>query len=133
MQPHLHPQDVVVALKILLHPELTIQQLAGSLGLCHSAIQRSVVRATPSGLLRGNRLPVHCAIREFVLHGLRYSDVTQALTILRTAIRELLDKVLALQDAEDVVAAHLLPDAKRQERLPLVLDRIRGLITAATG
>jgi predicted nucleotidyltransferase len=61
------------------------------------------------------------------------SDVSQAPAILRSAIRELLDKVLALQDAEDVVAAHLLPDAKSQERLPLVLDRIRGLITAATG
>lgn len=60
------------------------------------------------------------------------SDVTQAPANLRTAIRELLDKVLALPDAEDVVAAHLLPDAKSQERLPIVLDRIRGLITAAT-
>ena len=84
------------------------------------------------GLLRGNRLPVHRAIREFVLHGLRYSDVTQALTILRTAIRGLLDKVLALPDAEDVIAAQLLPDAKSQRRLPLVLDRIRGLIPPGT-
>ena len=73
MQPHLRPQDVVVALKILLHPGLTIQQLADSLGLSLSAIHRSVGRASASGLLRGNRIPVRHAIREFVLHGLRYA------------------------------------------------------------
>jgi hypothetical protein len=37
-----------------------------------------------------------------------------------------------LSDAEDVIAAQLLPDAKSQDRLPLVLDRIRRLIAAAT-
>lgn len=73
MQPHLHPQDVVVALKILLHPGLTIQQLADSLGLCLSAIHRSIGRATAAGLLRGQRIPVRHSIREFVLHGLRYA------------------------------------------------------------
>ena len=62
-----------LALKILLNPGLTIQQFADSLGLCLSAIHRSVGRATSSGLLRGTRIPFRQAFREFVLHGLRYA------------------------------------------------------------
>lgn len=59
------------------------------------------------------------------------SDVAQGPTALKTAIRELLEQLLDLPDAEDVIAAQLLPDAKSQERLPLVLARIRRLIGAA--
>ena len=73
MQPHLHPQDIVVALKLALHPGLTIQKLADSLGLSLSAIHRSVSRAKAAGLLRADRQPVRHALREFVLHGLRYA------------------------------------------------------------
>jgi hypothetical protein len=40
MQPHLHPQDIVVALKLALHPGLTIQRLADSLALSLSAVHR---------------------------------------------------------------------------------------------
>ena len=36
-------------------------------------------------------------------------------------------KLLARRDAENVVAAQLFPDAESQDRLPLVLDRIRSL------
>ena len=36
-------------------------------------------------------------------------------------------KLLARRDAEDVVATQLFPDAESQDRLPLVLDRIRSL------
>jgi len=73
MQPHLHPQDVVVALKLTLHPGLTIQKLADSLGLSLSAIHRSVARAKDAGLLRSGRRPIRHSVREFVLHGLRYA------------------------------------------------------------
>jgi DNA-binding Lrp family transcriptional regulator len=73
MQPHLHPQDIVVALKLALHPGLTIQKLADSLDLSLSAVHRCVTRAKAAGLLRGTRLPVRHAILEFVLHGLRYA------------------------------------------------------------
>jgi hypothetical protein len=73
MQPHLHPQDIVVALKLALSPGLTIQKLADSLALSLSAVHRSLARATAAGLLRGSRQPVRHAIREFVLHGLRYA------------------------------------------------------------
>jgi hypothetical protein len=47
-----------------------------------------------------------------------------------TTIAELLEALLALPDAEDVIAAQLLPDAKSQDRLPFVLDRIGQLIAA---
>ena len=39
-------------------------------------------------------------------------------------------KLLARRDAEDVVAAQLFPDAESQDRLPMVLDRIRSLYAA---
>ncbi len=39
-------------------------------------------------------------------------------------------KLLARRDAEDVVAAQLFQDAESQDRLPLVLDRIRTLCAA---
>lgn len=35
-------------------------------------------------------------------------------------------------DAAVLVAAHLMPDSDSQDRLPFVLNRIRGLIAAAT-
>ena len=78
MQPHLHPQDIVVAL----NPGLTIQKLADSLALSLSAAHRFLTRATAAGLLRGSRQPVRHAIREFVLHGLRYAfpDVRGSMT-----------------------------------------------------
>lgn len=60
------------------------------------------------------------------------ADVAAASIDLRAAIAAGLEGLLALPDAEDVITAQLLPDAKSQERLPLVLDRIRGLIAAAT-
>ncbi len=60
------------------------------------------------------------------------ADVAAASIDLRAAIAAGLKRLLALRDAEDVIAAQLLPDAKSQDRLPLVLDRIRGLIAAAT-
>ena len=60
------------------------------------------------------------------------ADVAAASIDLRTAIATGLERLLALPDAEDVIAAQLLPDAQSQDRLPLVLDRIRGLIAAAT-
>ena len=59
-------------------------------------------------------------------------DVAAAPIDLRAAIAAGLEGLLTLPDAEDVIAAQLLPDAKSQERVPLVLDRIRGLIAAAT-
>ncbi|MBL6831525.1 MAG: hypothetical protein ISQ70_08915, partial [Pirellulales bacterium] len=58
------------------------------------------------------------------------TDVTAAPANLRAAIADLLEGLLALSDAEDVIAAQLLPDAKSQDRLPLVLDRIGQLIAA---
>ena len=59
-------------------------------------------------------------------------DVAASPADLRAAIAAGLEAVLTLPEAEDVIAAQLLPDAKSQDRLPFVLDRIRGLIAAAT-
>lgn len=69
----LNPQDLVVALKLTIHPGLTIQKLADSLRLSVSAIHRSVTRAKAAGLLLADRTPNRHAILEFVLHGVRYA------------------------------------------------------------
>lgn len=58
-------------------------------------------------------------------------DVAAAPVDLRAAIAARLAALLALPGAEDVIAAQLLPDQKSQDRLPLVLDRIRSLINTA--
>jgi hypothetical protein len=57
-------------------------------------------------------------------------DVAAAPADIRAAIAFRFGELLARRDAEDVVAAQLLPDAESQDRLPLVLDRIRSLYDA---
>lgn len=54
-------------------------------------------------------------------------DVTAAPANLRAAIAAKFGELLARPDAEDVVAAQLLPDAESQDRLPLVLERIEAM------
>lgn len=58
-------------------------------------------------------------------------DVTTSPADLRAAIAARLRALLALRDAEDVIAAQLLPDAQSQDRLPIVIERIRSLIATA--
>ena len=69
----LNPQDLVVALKLTLHPGMTFRKLAESLGLSPSAVHRSVTRAKAAGLLLADRQPTRYALLEFVLHGARYA------------------------------------------------------------
>jgi hypothetical protein len=57
-------------------------------------------------------------------------DVAAAPADIRAAIAIRFGELLARRDAEDVVAAQLLPDAESQDRLPLVLARIRTLYAA---
>jgi len=60
------------------------------------------------------------------------ADLAAARPDLRAYVAARLSKFLARGDAEVLVAAHLMPDSDSQDRLPFVLDRIRGLIAAAT-
>lgn len=60
------------------------------------------------------------------------ADLATAPPDLRAYVAGQLSKFLARGDAEVLVAAHLMPDSDSQDRLPFVLDRIRGLIAAAT-
>jgi len=61
------------------------------------------------------------------------ADVSAAPANLRAAIAELLEGLLELPDAEEIIAAQLPPDAKSQDRLPFVLDRIGQLLAAGRG
>jgi hypothetical protein len=61
------------------------------------------------------------------------ADVTAAPARLRAAIAAKFVELLARPDAEDVVAAQLLPDAESQDRLPFVLERIRSPVAAGRG
>lgn len=54
-------------------------------------------------------------------------DVAAAPADLQAAIAAKFVDLLARPDAEDVVAAQLLPDAESQDRLPLVLERIEAM------
>jgi len=69
----LKPRDLVVALKLVVAGPLTYDQLAVSLNLSKSEAHAAVKRAKAAGLLRADRQPVHHAILEFVLHGVRYA------------------------------------------------------------
>lgn len=60
------------------------------------------------------------------------ADLAAAPPTVRAYVAERLSQFLARSDVEVLVAAQLMPDSDSQERLPLVLDRIRGLIAAAT-
>ena len=54
-------------------------------------------------------------------------DVATAPADLRAAIAAKFGELLTRPDAEEVVAAQLLPDAESQGRLPLVLERIEAM------
>ena len=69
----LKPHDLVVALKLALTGPLTYDRLAASLDLSKSEAHAAVKRAKAAGLLRADRQPVHHAILEFVVHGVRYA------------------------------------------------------------
>jgi hypothetical protein len=73
-QPTLRPFDVAVALRLLLEPEDRYEPLAEALATSTSAVHRAVARLQGAGLLRAaSRTVARPALREFLLHGVRYA------------------------------------------------------------
>lgn len=73
-QPTLRPFDVAVALRLLLEPENRYEPLAEALATSTSAVHRGVARLQSAGLLRAmSRTVARPALREFLLHGVRYA------------------------------------------------------------
>ncbi len=73
-QPTLRPFDVAVALRLLLEPEERYEPLADALATSTSAVHRGVARLQSAGLLRASsRTVARPALREFLLHGVRYA------------------------------------------------------------
>lgn len=73
-QPTLRPFDVAVSLRLLLEPEDRYEPLAHALATSTSAVHRSVARLQVAGLLQPGSRTVHRpALREFLLHGVRYA------------------------------------------------------------
>lgn len=73
-QPTLRPFDVAVALRLLLEPEERYEPLADALATSTSAVHRGVARLQGAGLLRpASRTVARPALREFLLHGVRYA------------------------------------------------------------
>lgn len=78
----LKPQDILVLLKLVAagDPEISFGRLAAELGMSPSEVHQAVKRAERGGLLRtkpardgGQRKEVNrSALREFLVHGLRY-------------------------------------------------------------
>lgn len=58
------------------------------------------------------------------------TDLATAPPDLRAYVADRLSQILARTDASILIAAHLMPDSASQDRLPIVVDRIRGLISA---
>ncbi len=73
-QPTLRPFDVAVALRLLLEPEDRYEPLAEALATSTSAVHRAVARLQGASLLRPrSRTVARPALREFLLHGVRYA------------------------------------------------------------
>lgn len=73
-QPTLRPFDVAVALRLLLEPEERYEPLAEALATSTSAVHRAVARLQGAALLReASRTVARPALREFLLHGVRYA------------------------------------------------------------
>ena len=69
----LKPQDLVVAIKLALHPGLTLRELGELLHLSKSEAHTAVKRSQAAGLLLADRQANRPALLEFVLHGARYA------------------------------------------------------------
>lgn len=73
-QPALRPQDLVVALGLVLSPGQRFEALADSVGLSLSAAHRAVGRLRRAGLLLPDARRVHRSrLVEFLIHGVRYA------------------------------------------------------------
>lgn len=80
-QPLLKPQDLVVALKIAVNEDksYTFAELAKELFLSASEVHSAVKRAESAWLLtryEGKVVPVRMALKEFAVHGVKYSFPT---------------------------------------------------------
>lgn len=74
----LKPVDVVVALRLAEAPEAKYEQLRAALGISVSWAHAAVERLQAAGLLRPNSRTVNgLALREFLVHGLRYAFPAQ--------------------------------------------------------
>jgi len=75
----LHPQDIVVLLKLVASDSLSLTHaaIAKSLGMSLSEVHGSLDRALESGLARKEgrapARPIPAALKEFLVHGLRYA------------------------------------------------------------
>ncbi len=68
-------QDILVLLKLIAQPgkKLSYMQLAASLGMSPSEVHAAVGRLELAGFLNSEeRIPNRYAVREFLVHGLRY-------------------------------------------------------------
>ncbi|NCN27569.1 hypothetical protein GW915_08335 [bacterium] len=76
---HLKPQDILVALKLFLLKERPrLSDLAAELGLSQAEVSGSLKRAIGAGLSRpSDGMPYPQALREFVMHGLKYAFPAQ--------------------------------------------------------
>jgi hypothetical protein len=70
----LRPQDVAVALQVVLSPDAPLSQLADGVRLSQSEVHNAEQRLRAARLLRRrHRYPVHRALLEFVVHGVPYA------------------------------------------------------------
>jgi hypothetical protein len=135
-QPTLRPFDVAVVLRLLLEPEDRYEPLAEALATSTSAVHRGVARLQGAGLLQpASRTVVRPALRDFLLFGVRYafpavrgaevSGVATAWSIGAIAT------LFTVDDAADLPAAAVWPDAAGQTRGDLLVPLFPGAVRAA--
>lgn len=135
-QPTLRPFDVAVALRLLLEPEDRYEPLAEALATSTSAVHRGVARLQGAGLLRpASRTVARPALREFLLHGVRYAFPPvrgQEMTGVATAwsLGPVSD-LLAAEAASDVSRAVVWPDDTGAVRGEMLVPLFPGAARAA--
>jgi hypothetical protein len=135
-QPTLRPFDVAVALRLLLEPEDRYEPLAEALATSTSAVHRGVARLQGAGLLRpASRTVARPALREFLLHGVRYAFPPvrgQEMSGVATAwsLGPVAD-LLAAESASDLARAVVWPDESGSVRGEMLVPLFPGAARVA--
>ncbi len=118
--PGIRPQDIVIALKILLRGEGAWRHLdlAYELGLSQSEVTQGLERCKLAGLVDpSKRKPMKLALTEFLVHGLKYVFPAQPGPLCRG---------LPTAHSARPLAGHIVSDENDQYVWPYAEGEVRG-------
>lgn len=120
-QPVLKPQDLLVALKIVVNEErvITFAELGRELSMSTSEVHAATQRAEISRLVTreyGQLLPVRSSLQEFILHGVKYAFPALLGGITRGMATGISAPPLKNSFAQNEMLSSVWPDAQGKER-----------------